>query len=90
MITPTNHVIAGLDLHRAGPRRLATNSQCGGCFGSLGAEPPAAGGQWGLGAPPPAAGGWESGSKAPAAGGKGVWGRSPQRSKILHFFAKIT
>ena len=25
----------------------------------------------------------------PAAGGTGVWGRSPQRSKILHFFAKI-
>ena len=21
---------------------------------------------------------------------RGVWGRSPQRSKILHFFAKIT
>ena len=26
----------------------------------------------------------------PAAGGTGVWGLSPQRSKILHFFAKIT
>ena len=37
----------------------------GGCFGGLGAKPP-------------------------AAGGTGVWGRSPQRSKILHFFAKIT
>ena len=26
----------------------------------------------------------------PAARGTGVWGRSPQRSKILHFFARIT
>ena len=48
----------------------------GGCFGGLGAEPPAAGG-------------WGFGGIAPAAGGTGVWGRSPQRSKILHFFAKI-
>ena len=30
------------------------------------------------------------GAKPPAAGGTGVWERSPQRSKILHFFAKIT
>ena len=29
-------------------------------------------------------------AKPTAAGGMGVWGRSPQRSKILHFFAKIT
>ena len=26
------------------------------------------------------------GAKLPAAGGTGVWGRSPQRLKILHFF----
>ena len=44
-------------------RRVARNSQWGGCFGFLGAEPP-------------------------AAGGTGAWGRSPQRSKILHFFCK--
>ena len=30
------------------------------------------------------------GAKPPAAGSTGFWGRSPQRSKILHFFAKIT
>ena len=35
----------------------------GGCFGGLGAKPP-------------------------AAGGTGAWERSPQRSKILRFFAK--
>ena len=29
------------------------------------------------------------GQKPPAAVGTGVWGRSPQRSKILRFFAKI-
>ena len=34
--------------------------------------------------------GWESGGKAPSRRRHGVWGRSPQRSKILHFFAKIT
>ena len=28
------------------------------------------------------------GAKPPVAGGMGVWGRSPQRSKILHFFCK--
>ena len=28
--------------------------------------------------------------KPPDAGGTGAWGRSPQRLKILHFFAKIT
>ena len=48
----------------------------GGCFGGLGAEPPAARG-------------WGSRGKAPAAGGTEVWGQSPQRSIILHFFAKI-
>ena len=71
-------------------RRVARNSQWGGCLGVLGAEPPAAGCQWGLEAklPAPEAGGL--GAEPPAAGGTGAWGRSPQRSKILHFFAKIT
>ena len=36
--------------------------------------------------PPEANGG--VGAKPPAAGGTGVWGRSSQRSKILHFFCK--
>ena len=48
----------------------------GGCFGGLRAEPPAAGGQGGLGAKPAAV---ES---------TGDWVQSPQRSKILHFLAK--
>ena len=55
----------------------------GGLFGGLGAEPQTAGDQWGYGA-------GSLGAKPPAAGGMGVWGPSPQRSKILHFFAKIT
>ena len=44
-------------------RRADRNSQFGGCFGGLGALPP-------------------------ATGGTGVWGHSPQRSKILHFLQK--
>ena len=50
-------------------------------------QPPEA--NWGLGAKPPAARGWGFAEKPPAAGGMGS-GRSPQRSKILRFFAKIT
>ena len=38
----------------------------GGCLGGLGAEPPAAGGQWG------------SGGEAPSCRRLGVWGKSPQ------------
>ena len=57
-----------------------------GCFGSLGAEPPKAIGD--LGAKPPEAGGL--GEKSTAVEGLEVWGRSPQRSKILHFVPKIT
>ena len=49
-------------------------------------QPPEANG--GLGAKLPAAGGL--GEKPPATGGKEVMGQSPQRSKSLHFFAKIT
>ena len=49
----------------------------GGCFGDLEAKPPAAGG-------------WGFGGKAPSRRRHGGWGRSPQRSKILHFFAKLT
>ena len=50
-------------------------------------QPPEANGS--LGAKPPAAEGWGLGAKPPAAGGTEVWGRSPQRSKMLHFFCKI-
>ena len=45
-------------------------------------------GVWGQIPQLPEAGGL--GAKPPAARGTGVWGRSPQRSKVLHFFAKIT
>ena len=44
----------------------------------------------GLGVKPLAARGWGPGAKSPAAGGTGVWGRSLQRLKILHFFAEKT
>ena len=58
-------------------RRVARNSQWGGYFRGLGSEPPAAGG-------------WGFGGKAPSRRSHGSLGWSPQRSKILHFFAKIT
>ena len=52
-------------------------------------QPPEANG--GLGAKPPAAGGWGSGRKASSRRRRGGLGAEPlQRSKILHFFAKIT
>ena len=57
-------------------RRVARNSQWGGCFGVLGAKPPAAGCQWG------------SGGEASSRRRLGVRGQSPKRSKILHFFCK--
>ena len=47
-----------------------------GCFRGLGAGPPVAGGQWGLG------------GEAPSCQRLGVWRRSLQRSKTLHFFHK--
>ena len=45
-------------------------------------------GVWGL-SPHPLKTDEGLGAKPPAARG-GVWGQSPQHSKILHFFAKIT
>jgi len=53
----------------------------GDCCGGLGAEPPAAGGQWGSEGEAPSCQ-----RLAPVAGGKGVWGRSPQRLAILKIF----
>ena len=75
--TPTNHIIAGPDLNRAGPRRIARNSQWGAVLGV-----------WRRSPQPPEAGGL--GAKVPAAGGTGVRMWSPQHSKILRFLAKIT
>ena len=68
--------------------RSQTSQRGRGCFGSLGAEPPKAIGD--LGAKPPAAGGWRSGGKAYSRRRHGGLGTEPQRSKILHFVAKIT
>ena len=62
----------------------------GGYFGGLGAEPPAAGGQWGSKGEAPSClrlGVW---GKAPSRRRHEGMGRSPQRSKSLHFFAEIT
>ena len=60
-------------------RRVAKNSQWGDCFGVWGWSPQ----------PPEANGGM--GAKPLAAGRQwGVWKKSPQRSKILHFLAKLT
>ena len=52
--------------HKLQIRRIARNSQWGRCFGVLGAEPPAAGGQW-----------W-SGGEGPSCRRLGVRGQSPQ------------
>ena len=70
-------------------RRVARNSQLGGCFGFLGAEPPATECQWG------------SWGKAPSRRRLGVRGQSPQppeargpgggapsARKFLHFICK--
>ena len=72
-----------------GTRRVARNSQWGGLFWGSGGGAPSRRrpmGVWGRSPQPPEAGGL--GAKPPAAGGTEVWGRSPQRSKILHFFCK--
>ena len=77
--------------HRLLIRRVTRNSQWEGAVWEVwrpSLQPPEANG--GLGAKPPAAGGWGFGGNAPSRRRHGVWGRSPQRSKILHFFAKIS
>ena len=60
----------------AGTQARSQKFAMGGCFGRLGAGPLVAGGQWGLG------------GEAPSCWRLRVWGRSPQRLKFLHFFAK--
>ena len=72
-------------------RRVARNSQWGGCFGGLGAEPPAAGGQWGSGGEAPSRrrlGVWGQSPQPPEARGSG--GEAPSARKFCIFFAKIT
>ena len=69
-------------------RRVARNSQWGGCFGVLGQSPQLPDANGGLEAKLPAPEAGSLGAKPPAAGGTGAWGRSPQPSKILHFFCK--
>ena len=69
------------------PRRVARNSQWGGLFWGSGGGAPSRRrpmGVWGRIPQLPEAGGL--GANPPAAGGTGVWGLSPQRSKVLHFF----
>ena len=69
-------------------RRVARNSQWRGCFGGLGAEPPAAGANGGLGAKPPAAGGWGSGGKAPSRRRLGGLGAEPAALENFASFCK--
>ena len=71
-------------------RRLARNSQWGAVLGVWGQSPQLPKANRGLEAKPPAAKGWGFGGKAPSRRRHGGLGRSPQRSKILHFSAKIT
>ena len=67
-------------------RRVARNSQWGGCFGVLGAEPPAAGCQWGSGGEAPSAGGWGFGGKAPSRRRHGCLGAEPPALENFAFF----
>ena len=58
----------------------------GGCFGSLGAEPPEAIG--GTGVNPPAAGGWGSGGKAYRRRSYGGLGAEPPNARKFCIFCK--
>ena len=55
-------------------------------FLGLGAEPPAAEGQWGLGAKTPAAGGWGSGREAPSRRRHRGLGAEPPALENFAFF----
>ena len=59
----------------------------GGCFGGLGAEPPAAGGQWESGSEA-AAGCWGFGGKAPIRQRHGGLGAEPPALGNFAFFCK--
>ena len=72
-------------------RRSQARSQefaMGGCFGDLGADSPAAGGEWDLGAKLPAAGGWGSGGKAPSRRRHRGLGAEPPALGNFAFFCK--
>ena len=69
-------------------RRVARNLQWGGCLGGLGAEPPAAGGQWGSGGKAPSAGGWGFGGKAPSRRRHGGLGAETPALENFAFFCK--
>ena len=62
-------------LHLLTNRRVARNSQRGGCFGGLGAKPPAAGG-------------WGFGGKAPSRRRHGGLGTEPPALEKFAFFCK--
>ena len=57
-------------------KHIARNSQLRGCYGGLGAEPPAAGGYWG------------SGGKAPSRRRHGGLGAEPPALENFAFFFK--
>ena len=75
-ITVTNNVLVTT-------RRVARNSQWGGCFGGG-----AAGANGGLGTKPPAAGGCGFGGKPPAAGGRGGLGCEAPSARKFCIFCK--
>ena len=64
-------VLAGEEHNQARSQKFAME---GGCFGGLGAEPPAAGGQWG------------SGGKAPSRRRHGGLGAKPPALENFAFF----
>ena len=78
---------ASLSDEQARSQKFAMGGAVWGVWGRS-PQPPEANGVWGRSPQLPEAGGL--GAKPPAAGGTGVWVQSPQRSKILHVFAKIT
>ena len=71
-------------------RRVARNSEWGADLGVWGQSPQPPEANGGLRVKAPAAGGLEFGGKALSRRRHGGLGRSPQRWKFLHFFAKIT
>ena len=87
LLRPMRGREAGLapETTQARSRKFAMGGAVWGVWGRS-PQPPEANGGWGRSPQLPEAGGL--GAKPPAAGGTGVWGPSPQRSKILHFFCE--
>ena len=82
---------SSLQISGYAPGRTQARSQKfakGGCLGGLRAEPPAAGGQWGLGAKPPAARSWGFGGKTPSRRRHAGLGAEPPAFENFAFFCK--